>query len=203
MDDLRLTYERWVHPFYLRLLHGNFRGRCLAREPSEERDRLIKSFQQALREIDCEVIDRLLEQFEWRARLVAAWFSGLRGWVQYRDVLGRSLIESRVCFAGQGYCAALACFADRESAELLCTYLDTWLPQTDKFYDQPWALPALVWVDARLGTEYSSKYLEPGGLWDRWAAAWRGRVVEAALDVSGQRFRDTMRCAIEYFVIKE
>jgi hypothetical protein len=50
-------------------------------------------------------------------------------------------------------------------------YLEVWLPQRDKYYDQHWALPALVWVDKRLDTQHAAPFLEAGGLWDQWAGA--------------------------------
>ncbi len=171
MDDVLEFYKRWVNPLYMRLLHGNFRGYLLAEELSEERDRMIANFRRCFTEVDPSVITALIRQPEWRARLVAGWYAGVRGWRQFREELGALLIESRACFACQGYCTALACFADQASAEYLRKYLDVWLPQADKFYDQHWALPALVWVDQRLDTRHAARYLVPGGLWDQWATA--------------------------------
>lgn len=170
VDNLRECYERWVHPVYLRLLHGNFRGYLLAEELSDEREQMMAGFRRCLAEASPSVVAALLHQPEWRARLAGSWYAGLRGWLQFRDELGALLVESRVCFAGQGYCAALACYSDEASAEHLRRYLDTWLPQLGRDYDQHWALPALVWVDRRLGTRHAAPFLVANGLWDRWAA---------------------------------
>jgi hypothetical protein len=171
VGDLQQISERWVSPVYLRLLHGNFRHLLLAEELSDKRSQEILTFRRCVAEVTPEIVTILLRQPEWRARLVGGWYAGLRGWRQFRDELGTLLVESRLCFAGQGYCAALACCADAASAEYLRRYLEVWLPQTDRDYDQHWALPALAWIDRRLGTQHAADYLAPGGLWDQWAAA--------------------------------
>lgn len=174
MDKLDDLYERWVTPFYMHLLHGNFRNCLLAEEVSDERDQMVAAFQRCLANVDPTVVAVLLHQPEWRARLAGSWYAGLRDWPQFTDELGAMLVESQMCFAGQGYCVALACFADVTSAEHLCRYLDVWLPQVEKHYDQDWALPALVWVDQQLGTCYAARYLMPGGLWEQWASRHQG-----------------------------
>lgn len=198
VDHLELTYQQWVQPFYMRFLHGNFRHLCQAKESFEARERFIMSLQSALSEIEPGVIDRLWRG-EWRARLCASWFCGLKSWRQYQELIGEALLESQVCYAGQGYCVALACFGDRPSTEYLSRYLDIYLPQLDKFYDQHWAMPALIWIDERLATNHSSEYLKPGGLWDRWIAGDSGRTRNSCLEVSKRRFNETLLCAFEYF----
>lgn len=198
MDELQELYGRWVRPVYMRLLHGNFRHFLLAEEPSEDRTRMISDFRRCLSEVDPAIVTTLLRQGEWRARLAGGWYAGLRGWRQFAEELGAMLVESRVCFACQGYCAALACYADTTSAEYLRRYLDTWLPQLDKYYDQHWAVPALVWVDKRLETRYAAEYLSPGGLWDQWAAAHR-REGQALYVDAQRRFDLTLASALAAF----
>jgi hypothetical protein len=198
-DPLMSIYKQWVHPCYLQLLHGNFRGLCLAEESSPEQDELIRWFRRALTEITPDVIDTLLEQTEWRARLTASWFCGLKGWRQFRESLGQSLVESKVCFAGQGYCMALACFADRASADYLCAYLDRWLPQLDKYYDQHWAMPALQRIDVQLRTNFASRYLGADGLWEQWALGCQDRTSPASLEDLDRHFNLLRRCGSEFF----
>lgn len=183
---------------YMRLLHGNFRGRLLAEELSPEREQMISEFRRCLTGVDPEVVTTLIRQPEWRARLTGGWYAGLRGWQQFREELGALLVESRMCFACQGYCAALACYADQPSAEYLRQYLDTWLPQVDKYYDQCWALPALVWIDRRLGSNYAAGYLVPGGLWNKWAVAHHRAGPEFYLD-SQRNFDLTLASALAAF----
>jgi hypothetical protein len=171
VDDIAELRDRWVAPLYLQLLHGNFRRKLLAEELTNDREHTLKRFRGCVNEVTPTIVATLIRQPEWRARLVGSWYAGLRGWVQFRDELGGMLIESQMCFAGQGYCAALACFADDSSADHLCQYLDKWLPQLDKYYDQHWALPALGWIDKRLDIRNAERYLLPGGLWNQWASA--------------------------------
>jgi hypothetical protein len=198
VDNLPELYERWVHPLYMRLLHGNFRRYLLAEELSDERAQLIADCRRRLREVDQAIVKTLIRQPEWRARLVGGWYAGLRGWRQFRDELGALLVESRVCFACQGYCAALACYADDASAEHLRRYLDVWLPQVEKYYDQHWALPALVWIDKRLETQHAAEYLEPGGRWDQCAAAHHQEGPQFYAD-SQRRFDLTLASALAAF----
>ncbi|WP_425616664.1 DUF6000 family protein [Anatilimnocola sp. NA78] len=171
MDKLSDNRARWVSPLYANLLHGNFSRQLLATEVSVEREQMLAEFRRCVAEVAPAVVATLLSEREWRGRLTASWYAGLRGWTQFRDELGRLLCRSEMCFAGQGYCAALACFADEESAAHLCAYLDRWLPKIDCYYDQHWALPALVWIDQRLRANFAARYLEPEGLWDQWALA--------------------------------
>ena len=198
MDALTELYERWVNPLYLRLLHGNFRGYLLAEELSDKREQIIVDFRRCLTEVDPTIVTTLIRQPEWRARLTGSWYAGMRGWRQFTDELGVLLLESRVCYAGQGYCAALACFADDASAGCLQQYLNAWLPQVDKFYDQHWALPALVWVDRRLESRYAARYLASGGLWDQWTAVHHWVGPQFYLD-SQRKFDLTLASALATF----
>jgi Family of unknown function (DUF6000) len=198
LDNLPELYECWVLPLYMQLLHGNFRGRLLAEELSPERTQMISDFRRCLAEVDPAVVTMLIHQPEWRARLTGAWYAGLRGWRQFGEELGALLVESRMCYACQGYCAALACYADDVSAAYLRQYLDAWLPKVDKYYDQHWALPALVWIDRRLDTNYAARYLVPGGLWDQWATVHHREGLRFYLD-SQRKFDLTLASALAAF----
>lgn len=59
-------------------------------------------------------------------------------------------------------------FATPADADLLVSYLDTYLPQFDKRYDQDWALGALLHIDAVLGADQTARFLSDGGLWQQW-----------------------------------
>ncbi|WP_116203468.1 DUF6000 family protein [Amycolatopsis circi] len=41
----------------------------------------------------------------------------------------------------------------------------------DLHYDQHWAMGALLYLDARLGTDRTSRFVGPGEAWHRWTAA--------------------------------
>lgn len=79
-------------------------------------------------------------------------------------------MASEVCYSGEGYCFALAAFGGHQDAAILMAYLDRYLPQLDRRYDQGWALGALLFLDHRLGAGYGAPYLADGS-WERWAQA--------------------------------
>ncbi|MFD9944671.1 DUF6000 family protein [Nonomuraea sp. NPDC059023] len=160
------TIQRYVMPGrgsvrrYLKLLGGflylpdreaiHF-GRALARD--------------ARRITDAEL--EFLLSAEWRTRLTAAWLIGLDRRTQFREHLGRLLLESELVYAGRGYCFALARFAEPRDTEILTAYLDYYLPRLDCHYDQNDALGALLHLDAR----HAAPYLTPNGLWSQ--STWR------------------------------
>lgn len=169
-DDTELTaaIRRYVWPGtgglrrYLKLLHGNF-----VALDAGKRKRFLQQLARSARQVSDRELAILLES-EWRSRLTASWLIALDRREQFRDQIGELLLASEVCFAGQGYCVALARFATRADAVLLASYLETYLPQLDNRYDQDWALGALLHVDAVLGTDQAARFLTDGGLWQRW-----------------------------------
>ena len=128
-----------VAPFYLRLLHGNFVARAA---PT-----FLDALRDALPRADADAIDLLLRQPNWRPRLCAAWFIGLRRLDGFDDRLADLLIRSDVCYAGQGYCVARARRATPVARAALQAYLRIYLPVGDRVFDQPWALGALAHID--------------------------------------------------------
>ncbi|BCJ65693.1 DUF6000 family protein [Polymorphospora rubra] len=151
---------------YLDLLHGNFIHR-----PDGDQAEFISDLKHDAEQISDAELTFLLQidgRPEWRKRLTAAWLIGLSQRTQFRDSIGELLLESRVCFSGQGYCVALAAFGTQRDAELLIGYLDHYLPQVDLRYDQDWALGALMHLDTSLGTHHADRYLASEGLWETW-----------------------------------
>lgn len=161
---MNLLNPNLVKPHYLQLLHGNF-----LHLEGEELSSFVNSMGKVLSEVNPSQIERLL-QIAWREQLTGAWLLGLKNWTQFTESIGNLLIPSVTCYAGQGYCFALASFATVESADYLCRYLNKYLPQKDKFYDQLWAMSALIWIDRVKGTDHSLKYLKPDGLWELFVA---------------------------------
>jgi len=162
--DFSKPIEQFVKPHYLKLLHGNFLSL-----DGEELAHFVASVRNALAEIQPDVVERLL-RIAWREQLTGAWFAGFKNWSHFAERIGELLLPSMTCYAGQGYCFALACFADTTSSEYLCRYLDEYLRQPDKYYDQLWAMSALVWIDEVKGTNYSLRYLDADGLWEHYVA---------------------------------
>lgn len=158
-----------VSALYLVLLHGNFHSL-----PRSKAERLV--FREDLRKAVCQLdradVQALLGS-AWRESLVAAWISGLMGWRELIPRMSELLLASSTCFAGQGYCAALALMPCEASAAALKAYLDRYLARPDLEYDQRWALAALRVVDRRLGTDCASTYMAPGGAWETFCARQR------------------------------
>lgn len=164
--DLRTDADRYVTPDrrYLELLHGN-----VLRMPDAQRAGFGRALAADARQITDGELTYLLGS-GWRAQLTAAWLAGLTRRDRHRDHIGELLQASRVTFAGQGFCFALARFGTDRDAELLAGYLDRYLPRLDLSYDQHWAMGALLFLDARLGTRHAHRFLADGA-WQRWADA--------------------------------
>ncbi|MFJ8313623.1 MULTISPECIES: DUF6000 family protein [unclassified Streptomyces] len=103
----------------------------------------------------------------------------------------RLLLASEGPCAGAAYCVALAKFGSTADAELLSTYLDHYLSRPDLDYDRAVVLGTLLYLDGILGSEYTTRFLAPGGPWDRWLEV---RAVEA-LDPQNCRQAVQQLCA--------
>jgi hypothetical protein len=150
---------------YLKLLHGNVLGLH-----GSDRTAFMRAMGDDSRRITDHELSTLLDS-EWRSRLTAAWLIGLDRRTHFRDRLGQLLLDSQLVYAGQGYCLALARFGTTADADLLCAYLDKYLPQVGRHYDQHWAIGALLHLDERLGGHRASRFLAPDGLWQHSATS--------------------------------
>ncbi|MEU1789466.1 DUF6000 family protein [Streptomyces sparsogenes] len=161
-EPLKLI-RRYVTPDrrYLKL------GGSLLRMPGRQRSEFLRKLGQAAGEISPRELDTLLGR-GWRERKTAAWLIAVAGRSEFRERLGELLLASEGPYAGQAYCVALATFGTAADADLLGAYLDRYLPRPDLYYDQTAALGALLLLDARLGADHATRFLAPGGLWQRW-----------------------------------
>src|SRR5262249_60536331 len=116
----------------LKLLHGNALDMS-----GTERTEFESAMGRDARQITDRELSTLLDS-EWRSRLTAAWLIGLDRRTHFRDRLSEMLLDSELVYAGQGYCLALARFETGADADILCAYLDRYLPQLDRHYDQHW-----------------------------------------------------------------
>jgi hypothetical protein len=135
-----------------------------------ERTAFMHDIGRDARQITDHELSTLLDS-DWRSCLTAAWLIGLDRRTQFRDRIGALLLESRLVYAGRGYCVALARFQTVADADLLCAYLDRYLPRTDLKYDRHWAIGALLHLDERLGSNRADRFLTPGGLWEKSATS--------------------------------
>jgi hypothetical protein len=141
---------RWVAPFYL--------ADPAALTPGE-----AAAWCDAARSADDEVIDTLLQDANWRPRVVGAWWVALRDSQSFEPRLGRLLLRSDVCFAGRAYAVALASLATPGAADWLERYLRHYLALPALHYDQAEAMAALQHLDAARAAG-----LRPA--WDAFAA---------------------------------
>jgi hypothetical protein len=137
--------DRWVLPFY---------RACFTR-PAETEVPLRESFAT----IGEELVRQLLSYFNWRPRVVGAFFAGLKGFVGVTDEIGRLLLRSDVCYAGRAYCVALARFNTPVAVQYLRKYLDYYLRRPDLWFDQQVALAALQFLDQKNHTTYARPLL--------------------------------------------
>jgi hypothetical protein len=107
---------------YLKLLHGNALDMS-----GMDRTEFADAMGRDARQITDRELGTLLDS-EWRSRLTAAWLIGLDRRTRFRDRLGELLLGSELVYAGQGYCLALARFETATHADILCAYLDKYLP---------------------------------------------------------------------------
>ncbi|QJB34603.1 hypothetical protein HF329_26205 [Chitinophaga oryzae] len=120
--------DQWVVPFYF------FDTRT---------EESVLRFAQAAREINIDIVKKLLGDFDWRPRITGAYFAAINQYQELEDIIGRHLLKSEVCYAGQGYCLALAAFGTHTSQKYLTDYLKHYLEQKDLWFDQASALAAL------------------------------------------------------------
>lgn len=170
-DDVELmtAIRRYVTPRtgsvarYLKLLNANFMTM-----DKTGRTPFLQQLAAAARQASDDDLAMLLDS-DWRSRLTASWLIALDRRQRFRPRIGDLLLASELPYAGQGYCLALARFATAADAELLAAYLDTYLTQPDKRYDQHWALGALLHLDEQLTASRADRFLTGGGLWQQWS----------------------------------
>jgi hypothetical protein len=145
--------NKWVLPFYMLDI-------CDTRRFSE----LV---QPLANEINETVVHELLSQFNWRPRMVGAYFAAIMGHVSSENLIGRLLLRSDVCDAGRGYCLALALFNTDASRQYLRKYLEYYLSRPDLWFDQNYALAAVSLLDDFNGT---SDHLHFEEAWQKFIA---------------------------------
>jgi len=140
--------ERWIKPFYLV-------------RPDEAA--WTEALRPLLDELDEDMVRDLLTYFNWRPRIVAAYFATVRNYSSLEEHLGRLLLRSDVCYAGRGYALALTSFNTPGSLAYMTQYLDYYLDQPDLWFDQGEVVAGVTHLDRRNGTKLIDAYRE------RWA----------------------------------
>jgi hypothetical protein len=135
--------DRWVQPLYMGLNQ---------RDTNAARNAAFDLLAELWTDMTEDVAHALLRHADWRTRIVGAHIAacrelrGLTGWI------GRLLLRSDVCYAGRGYCVALARFNTSESTDFLLEYLNYSLTRSDLWYDQAEAMAAIAYLDGCNGT---------------------------------------------------
>ena len=160
--------DKWVKPFYMRLGSGGAEA-------------IQSELASISAEVDLSLVETLLTYFNWRPRFVGAWLAALRGLSTLDDHIGRLLVRSDVCFAGRGYCIALARFNTDRARDYLVSYLRYYLGHPELVFDQDVAMAALVYLDQRNGRDDVAQVREA------WEAFGHGRSFNE-LEPKGVRF---------------
>ena len=99
----------------------------------------------------------LLGEFNWRSRLVGAYFAAVKGYEDLVDIIGVHLIKSELCCVGFTYALVLAFFNNQKSIHYLKVYLDYYLTTVLPF-DQRHVLEALLFLDKKNNTNLVDEY---------------------------------------------
>jgi hypothetical protein len=139
--DFIATY---VSPFYL--------GR-------KDTDEFRRKYLAILSSIDIKLVSKLLGDFNWRPRSVGAYFAALGNMKELEDLIGKLLLRSDVCYAGNNYCLALASFSSPAAIHYLEQYLEYYLEQPDLWFDQNSAMAALSYIGTKQGKDLVTAFM--------------------------------------------
>lgn len=137
--------DKWVVPFYMTNL-------------SNLDEKGIKEFANTAKEINIKIVKLLLGDFDWRTRIVGAFFAAINNYQELEEIIGKHLLKSEVCYAGSGYCLALATFGTDKSKEYLQMHLDYYLTRKDLWFDQEETFCALDYLDKSLSEKLYEKW---------------------------------------------
>ncbi len=160
---------RWIKPLYMSFHDLGSDGTLTELRP----------------EMNYNIALTLLSYFNWRPRIVGAYIVALVGIHELTELIGKLLLRSDVCYAGRGYCLALAKLNSDMSRKYLLEYLDYYLTRIDLWYDQADAMGAIAYLDQVNGTKDLSLFIERWNAFTQNKATWD-------LNVSASRFADHM-----------
>jgi hypothetical protein len=135
-SEVELSQEflmKWVVPYY--------------DLPEVQNPKNVQAYIDTCKEVSEGLVYSMLAEFGWQSRLAGAYYAAINDYRQFEDVIGAHLLKSEVCFAGAGYCVALASFGSSDAKSYLKRYLDYYLGRPDLFFDQAEALCALKYID--------------------------------------------------------
>ncbi len=145
--------KKWCVPFYMFGINNA--------------DEFIRNLKPIRTELNLEVVKKLLGDFNWRTRIVGAYFASIMEFKTVEDIIGIHLLKSQVCYAGNGYCLTLATLNTQNGIEYLKKYLEYYLTRKELHYEQREAMCALKWTDKINGTNEMGEYLN---LYQDWVS---------------------------------
>ncbi|MCX8522557.1 DUF6000 family protein [Chryseobacterium formosus] len=137
--------EKWVLPFYMSIGHHYDNS-------------WVKNVLKISEEITEEVTLKLLGDFNWRTRLVGAYFSAVKNFQNQIYVIGNHFLKSEVCCVGHIYALILAFYNNEQTNEYLHSYLKYYLKKPELYFDQESVLESIVYLDKINGTNFYSQY---------------------------------------------
>lgn len=147
-------YEEWVLPYYMVRFTEKFAEIYYENQP----------------QITPKVVEKLLAVVPsgWRTRIVAAYFSAMKGYKDFEETFGIYLLQSEFVHAGNGYCIALATFNTPAAYSYFDQYLKFYLDWPELPYDQDIVMSAVAYLDKLNGTNRLDDYRPK---WEEFAEA--------------------------------
>lgn len=139
--------KKWAVPFYMDI--GSYGD-----------TKWIDDIEKIKNEITQDVCLSLLGDFNWRTRLVGAYFAAVKGYAELIDIIGNHLLKSEVCCVGHIYALTLTFFKTDKSVDFLNQYLDYYLTTPDLYFDQKPVMESLLYLDEVDKTENFKRHLE-------------------------------------------
>lgn len=138
--------QKWAIPYYMEI--GNYGD-----------DQWVAKIREIKNAITPEICLLLLGDFNWRTRLVGAYFAAVKGYKELIPVIGTHLVQSKVCCVGHIYALVLAFFNSKESIQYLFDYLDYYLTKPELYFDQYDVVQAVMYLDEQYNIASFIKYL--------------------------------------------
>jgi len=127
--------QKWIIPFYMNCRNSHMYETVAIQ---------LKTLKPQLND---EIILQCLGDFNWRTRLMGAYFAALDNRARFIELIGTHLLKSEVCFAGKVYAKVLAYFNTPECVAYLNLYAEYYLCRPDLYFDQFQVLEAICYLD--------------------------------------------------------
>ncbi|WP_378172579.1 DUF6000 family protein [Aquimarina sp. SS2-1] len=178
-SELKVDKEfaaKWVVPFYMWGINDT--------------EKFLSDYSKIRPELNLDIVKQLLGDFNWRTRITGAYFASIENYVELEEIIGVHLLKSQVCYAGGGYCLAMATFNTDKSYQYIKKYLDYYLTRKDLTFEQQEAMATLNWLDNANGTREMENYLPK---YKNWVNEKYSQSIESSIE----RFNNQMNAINE------